>query len=128
MRLLLDTNAFLWWVADDPRLPERARAAIGNGGNEVYFSAASAWEIAIKSSLGRVEVPQPLGEFMTDQLRTNAFEILPIHIRHALAVSTLPDVHRDPFDRMLVAQAMQEQMSIVSGDEHVHAYGVETVW
>ena len=128
MRLLLDTHAFLWWVADDPRLPERARAVIAAGDNEIFFSAASAWEIAIKAGLGRVEVPEPLAEFINGQLYANSFEALPVHLRHAAAVATLPDVHKDPFYRMLLAQAIQEGLTLVSGDEQVAGYGVEVVW
>lgn len=128
MRLLLDTHAFLWWVADDPRLPERARSVIAAGDNEIFFSAASAWEIAIKSGLDRVEVPEPLAEFINGQLYANAFEALPIHLRHASAVAALPDVHKDPFDRMLVAQAIQEDLTLVTGDGQIAGYGVEVIW
>ncbi len=128
MMLLLDTHAFLWWISDDPRLPEPARSAIASGGNDVFFSAASAWEIAIKSGLGRVEVPRPIGDFVTDQMRQNAFEVLPVHVRHALAVASLPDLHKDPFDRMLVAQAMQEGMALLSGDRDIPRYDVEVIW
>ena len=128
MRLLLDTHAFLWWVADDPRLPERARAAIAAGDNEIFFSAASAWEIAIKSGLGRVEVPEPLAEFINGQLYANAFEALPVHVRHAAAVATLPEVHKDPFDRMLIVQAIEEGMTLITGDKQISGYGAEVVW
>ena len=128
MRLLLDTHAFLWWVGDDPRLSDIAGDAIANGANQIFVSVASAWEIAIKAGLGREEVPEPLHEFLGEQLRANAFELLPIHLRHAAAVSSLPHLHRDPFDRMLVAQAVQEHLAIVSRDEQVHAYGVEVIW
>lgn len=128
MRLLLDTHAFLWWIGDDPRLPDRARSAIGNGANEVFFSVVSAWEIAIKTGLGRVEVPQSLEDFVTEQVRVNGFEVLPVHLRHALAVSSLPALHRDPFDRMLVAQGMQEGLTLVTGDAEIARYGAEVAW
>lgn len=128
MRLLLDTHAFLWWIGDDPRLSDPARSAIGNGANEVFFSVVSAWEIAIKAGLGRVEVPQPLGDFVTEQVRVNGFEVLPVHMRHALAVSSLPDLHRDPFDRMLVAQGLQEGLTLVSGDPEIARYDTEVAW
>lgn len=127
MNLLLDTHAFLWWIADDPRLPAAARSALGDGRNEVFFSTASAWEIAIKGR-ARVEVPEPLQAFITEQVRTNGFEVLPIHLRHALAVADLPDHHRDPFDRMLVAQSRQEGLALVTGDPAIARYDVETVW
>ena len=128
MKVLLDTHAFLWWIADDPRLPGRAREAIGNGSNEVFFSAVSAWEIAIKAGLGRVELPHPLDGFVTDQVRSNGLEVLPVHLRHALAVASLPELHRDPFDRMLVAQSRQEGLTLVSGDPDIARYDVAVVW
>ena len=93
MRLLLDTHAFLWWIADDERLSPRAAALIGDGSNEVLVSAASAWEIVVKSRLGRVEVPAPVERFFTAQLVANAFVPLPIQMRHALGLEALPDVH-----------------------------------
>ena len=127
MTLLLDTHAFLWWISDDPRLSPPARAAIGDGRNEVFLSAASAWEIAIKGG-GRVEIPEPTAAFVTQQVRANGFEVLPIHLRHALAVASLPGHHRDPFDRMLVAQSIQEGLKLVSGDAQIALYDVEVVW
>lgn len=128
MRLLLDTHAFLWWVADDPQLSERAKDLIADGSNEVFFSVASAWEIVVKASLGRLKLEDDPETFLDDQLEANAFEVLPIHLRHALAIAGLPDLHRDPFDRILVAQAISESMSILSGDERVTAYPVGVVW
>jgi PIN domain nuclease of toxin-antitoxin system len=126
MRLLLDTHSFLWWVADDERLPARARDSIAGG--EVLFSAASGWELAIKSSLGRIEVPRRIGQWVSRQISVNGFEVLPVHLRHAWRVAELPDHHRDPFDRMLVAQAMEEGLALVSGDRRLSAYDVEIVW
>ncbi len=106
MRALLDTHAFLWWISDDRRLSDRAREIIGDGRNELFFSVASGWEISIKSGLGRLEVPEDLQPFVADQLSRNAFQVLPIYLRHALHTRVLPDHHRDPFDRMLVSQAV----------------------
>ena len=128
MRLLLDTHAFLWWVADDPRLSDRARSLIADGSNEVFFSAASAWEIVVKAALGRLRIDGEVKVFIDRQLEANAFEVLPIHLRHALAIAALPDLHRDPFDRMLVAQASTEGLAILTGDQQVAAYPVEAVW
>ncbi len=128
MRLLLDTHAFLWWLTDDERLSRRARRVIGDGANEVFVSAASAWEIAIKTRLGRVRLPEDVERYIPDQLEQNAFQVLPVRLGHALRVAALPDVHRDPFDRLLVAQALVESLAIVSGDRNVASYAARVVW
>lgn len=128
MRLLLDTHAFLWWVTDDDRLSERAGELIADGANDVFFSAASAWEIAIKAGLGRIRLYEDAWSLTPQQLERNAFQALPIHVAHAVAVITLPDVHGDPFDRMLVAQALTEGLTIVSADENLAHYPVPVVW
>ncbi len=128
MRVLLDTHAFLWWALDDSRLSERAREIIGEGENDVLFSVASGWEIAIKSRLGRLRVPDDFERFMTDQLQLNDFRVLPVELAHALHVRSLPDHHRDPFDRMLVAQSRIEGLPIVGRDKRLEPYGVELLW
>ncbi len=128
MRLLLDTHAFLWWITDDKRLSRSARDLIADGANEVFFSAASAWEIVIKARLGRVVLPEEPERFIAEQITANAFQVLPVHLHHALKVHGLPDLHRDPFDRMLVAQAMGEEMALLSGDPQIARYPVDVVW
>ena len=128
MRALLDTHAFLWWVTGDARLSDTAREVIADGGNEIYFSAASGWEIAIKARLGRLAVPDDLAHFMTDQIELNGFRVLAVELTHALRVHALIDHHRDPFDRMLVAQSMVENLPIVGRDKQIAAYGVGLVW
>lgn len=128
MRLLLDTHAFLWWIGDDDRLSRRAAALIADGTNQVFVSAASAWEVVLKSALGRIEVPTPIDRFFMAQLEANAFVPLPIQVRHTLGLASLPGVHRDPFDRILVAQAVAEELAIVSGDELVRRYPVAVEW
>lgn len=128
MRLLLDTHTFLWWITDDDRLSDRAGGLIADGGNEVFFSAASAWEIAIKAGLGRITVPDDLWSFTPEQLERNAFQSLPVHVAHAVAVIALPDIHRDPFDRMLVAQALTEGLTIVTGDAWIARYQAPVAW
>ncbi len=128
MRLLLDTHAFLWWIAEDPRLSPRAAALIADGANEVYVSAASVWEVMVKSALGRVEIPKPADRFFTAQLDANAFVPLAIQMRHALGLSALPEIHRDPFDRILVAQAVAEDLTLVSGDRALGGYPVAIEW
>lgn len=121
MRLLLDTHVVLWWLADDPALPAAAREAISNPGAEVLVSAASAWEIAIKKAAGRLEAPDDL----LDALEANEFSTLPITAGHALAAGALPPHHADPFDRMLVAQAQAEGLTLVSVDTRLADYGVD---
>ncbi len=105
MRALLDTHAFLWWTTDDPRLSSRARRIIADGRNRLFFSAAGGWEIAIKAQLGRLRLPSDPERFIPEEMQRNAIESLPIQMRHALHVHTLPRHHRDPFDRLLVAQS-----------------------
>ena len=128
MRALLDTHAFLWWVTDDRRLSARARETIGDGANEIYLSAATGWELAIKARLGRLQAPGDFAAFITDQIAENGFRVLAIELAHALRVHALADHHRDPFDRILVAQSLVEGTPIVSRDEAIAAYGVELVW
>lgn len=128
MRLLLDTHAFLWWIDDDPRLSEHAAALIGDGTNEVFFSAASGWELVIKHALGRIEFPSSPRRFIPEQLEQNGFQVLPIHLGHALKVGELPTLHKDPFDRMLIAQAMVEEVELLSGDDDIRRYPVSVTW
>lgn len=128
MRALLDTHAFLWWVNDDNRLSDRAREIIADPRNTLLFSAASGWEIAIKARLGKLRVAKNLERFITDQLRKNAIDILPVQLSHALHVHALPDHHRDPFDRLLVAQCHLEKLPLITGDPQLTAYSVETLW
>lgn len=128
MRALLDTHAFLWWIADDARLSPRAREVLANGQNDLFFSAASGWEIAIKARLGKIEVPEDLERFLTEQLSRNAIQVLPIFLNHALHVHALPDHHRDPFDRILISQALSEGLTVLSGDPKIARYPVDLAW
>lgn len=128
MKLLLDTHALLWWLEDAPALSVTAREVIGDPAAEVLISTASIWEVAIKARLGRLEVPDDLEAFFTQQLSLNGFEVLPVHLRHAALVRHLDDHHRDPFDRLLVAQAKCETVPLVSKDQWLQAYEVEVIW
>lgn len=128
MRALLATHAFLWWIGDDPRLSKTAREVLLDGDNEVYFSTASAWEIAIKARLGRIELPRNVESFISKQLDVNDFTVLPIQLSHALRVAKLPVHQEDPFDRILIAQAQIEKLALVSADKAVARYSVEVVW
>ncbi len=128
MKVLLDTHAFLWWVGDDPHLSRRARRIIADSSNQIFLSAASAWEIAIKTALGRLMLASNPEEFVPEQMRMNGFEPLPIDLRHALRVGSLPPHHSDPFDRMLIAQAAIEECTILSADAEIRRYGVRVAW
>jgi PIN domain nuclease of toxin-antitoxin system len=126
VRALLDTHAFLWWVLDRPQVSDRAREIIADGRNELLFSAASGWEIAIKADLGKLEVPGDLERFLTEQLTRNAVETLPIYLSHALHTHTLPGHHRDPFGRL--SQAFLEKLPLLSADPQISRYPVEVIW
>ncbi|TDA65686.1 MAG: type II toxin-antitoxin system VapC family toxin [Clostridia bacterium] len=128
MRALLDTHAFLWWITDDPQLSPKAREVISYGGNNLFLSAASGWEIAIKANLGKLQLPADIIPFVSEQLAINSIEPLPVRMDHALHVYTLPDFHRDPFDRLLVAQAQLENMPILTADPQIAQYPVEVIW
>lgn len=128
MRILLDTHAFLWWITEDSRLSVGARECISDGKNTLLLSAASGWEIAIKVGLGRIELPRPISGFLGEQLRENRIDVLPIQMSHALRVQELPPLHRDPFDRMLVAQAQLEKLPILTSDAWIPRYDVEALW
>jgi len=127
MKALLDTHAFLWWITDDPRLSPRVRKIIGDGENELYLSAASGWEMAIKAGLGRLQLPD-LERFIPEQMALNAIETLPVRMSHALRVHNLPEHHRDPFDRLLIVQALLEDMPIISSDPKIALYPVRIIW
>ncbi len=124
MRLLLDTHVFLWWIGDDSRLSLSAREAISVAENEVFLSVVSAWEISVKTRLGKLALPSDVDKFLPDQIQRNAMTILPIGLAHALRVARLPLHHRDPFDRMLVAQAQSEKLTLVTADEAIRPYDV----
>lgn len=128
MKVLLDTHAFLWWIADDPQLSARAREIISDGANTLYLSAASGWEIAIKAKLGKLKLPSNLAPFIAEQLADNAITALAVEMHHALHVYTLPDYHRDPFDRILIAQAQLEKLPILTADPQIARYPVEVLW
>ncbi len=124
MRLLLDTHALLWAAREPGRLPIRARTAVADPANDVWASAASAWEVAIKRQLGKLTAPPVTPELVT-HLR---FRPLPISLEHAGAVEQLPLHHHDPFDRVLIAQAQVEGLTLVSGDSAIGAYDVSLLW
>jgi PIN domain nuclease of toxin-antitoxin system len=128
MRLLLDTHTLLWWAAGDTRLSRRARAAIGDAANDVLVSASSAWEIATKHRLGKLDDAGPLLDGLLDYLADQGFLEVGVTVRHALRAGALPGPHRDPFDRMLVAQAQLENLTLVSNEAGLDSYGVRRLW
>jgi PIN domain nuclease of toxin-antitoxin system len=127
LRLLLDTHAYLWWLADHPELSYEARDLLADPRTSAYVSAASVWEIAIKVKLGRLDLRDAGTMEDVVEIASNAFTELPIHARHAAAAGALPRHHDDPFDRMLVAQAQIEDLILVTRDEKLHAYDVMIV-
>lgn len=122
-RLLLDTHVFLWWLADDAQLGDEARVSIADEKNPVFVSAVTGWEISIKKALGKLEAPDGLDALV----EAEGFEHLPISFFHGEQAGTLPDHHKDPFDRMLIAQAQAEGLVIVTADQMIPQYGVRTL-
>jgi PIN domain nuclease of toxin-antitoxin system len=127
-RLLLDTPAFLWWLAGDERLSVDARAAIGEDSDSIFISAASVWEITTKHRLGKLPGASAIVGDLIDVIDSQGFVDLPIAIRHGQAAGALPGPHRDPFDRVLIAQAMLEDLVLVSNDRAFGAYGARLLW
>jgi len=123
VRLLLDTHVLLWWLADDPALGEHGRELISTPENLIFFSAASVWEIRIKQGIGKLDLPADFAEALAGQ----AFEPLAVNVAHAHAVRELPLLHRDPFDRVLIAQARLERLTILTRDQVIAQYDVPTV-
>lgn len=128
MRLLLDTHVFLWWIDDAPELSPRARQAIASEDSECLLSIASCWELTIKASLGKLELSETVERFIPQQLALNSFRLLPIDFRHVARVEALPFHHRDPFDRLLIAQAMTEKLVLVTADAKFAGYDVNLLW
>jgi len=128
LRLLLDTHTFLWWISDAPELSEAARQVISNADNECFLSVASCWEMAIKSSLGKLSLSKPVDRFVLDQITENGFLMLNIELRHAANVETLPFHHRDPFDRLLIGQAISDKLTIVTADSMFAKYDTNLIW
>ena len=128
MRVLLDTHTFLWFVLNDPKLSTPARQIISDRFNTILVSPASYWEIAIKVSVGKYKFTTSFEAFWAYGLQANSMRILPLELRHATVVSALPYHHKDPFDRMLIAQSLAEQIPLVSGDLSLDPYGITRIW
>jgi PIN domain nuclease of toxin-antitoxin system len=128
MILLLDSHTFLWFVWDDPRLSVSAKTVIVDPANRKLVSVASCWEIAIKAGIAKLNLGEPSRSFLPREIARNNFDLLPITLDHVCAVETLPLYHRDPFDRLLIAQIQVEGIQIVSADAAFDPYGVTRMW
>lgn len=128
MNLLLDTHALLWFLADDPGLSATAKALIQDPANRILVSVASCWEIAIKVGLKKLDLGEPATTFLPRELATNGFDLLGIELIHATSVESLPPHHKNPFDRLLVAQSLIEKLPVVSVDAQLDAYGITRLW
>ncbi|MGA9159858.1 MAG: type II toxin-antitoxin system VapC family toxin [Actinomycetota bacterium] len=128
MRVLLDSHAFLWAATDDERLPPAVAELIEDAAIRVFISVATTWELTLKVMSGKLRLPSPPAEHFAEHVERFRSELLPIHQRHVSALPELPAIHGDPFDRMLVAQALVEDLDLVTGDERIRRYPVRTVW
>ena len=128
MRVLVDTHVFLWWVEGDRALPAKARAVLANPENECLISMVSAWELAIKTSLGKLKLALPVKRYIVENVAANGFRMLAIEMAHVGRVETLARHHGDPFDRLLIAQALEENIAVVTADPIYRNYGVKRIW
>jgi PIN domain nuclease of toxin-antitoxin system len=128
VRVLIDTHVFIWYVQNSEILPRLVAALINDGRNDVLFSIASVWEMAIKQSTGKLNLGVPYASFIEEQMRLNNMELLPVRLEHLEVVTTLPFHHRDPFDRLLIAQAIVEEIVLISADSVFSLYQVQSMW
>jgi PIN domain nuclease of toxin-antitoxin system len=128
LKFLLDTHALLWWLFDDPRLPAPPRQLIGDPGNAVFVSSASAWEICTKHRLGKLPAAAQLVRDVAGWTERAGFAELPVTLRHAQKAASWPQPHRDPFDRMLAAQSVMEDLPLISRDTALESFGVRRIW
>jgi PIN domain nuclease of toxin-antitoxin system len=126
MKILLDTHTLLWALTDESKLSERARKLLPQ--SDTWLSVASLWEILIKAQIGKIVLPRPTGAFLMSQLKLNGVQLLRVTADHVLRIESLPDHHRDPFDRMLIAQSIEERIPLVSADRIFSSYPVEVIW
>jgi PIN domain nuclease of toxin-antitoxin system len=128
MKLLFDTHAFIWWDSAPANLPASVLTMCQDPANTLLLSVVSAWEMQIKSHLGKLKFASPLGGIIANQRQTNGVEILSITLNHVLTLETLPDHHKDPFDRLLVAQALVEEATLISNDPIIQQYPAKLAW
>jgi len=127
MKALLDTHVFLWAIAEAQKLSPRAQQ-VYTGSNELWLSVASLWEALIKTKTGKLPLPQPAGPYLVKELAKNRIEVLPIKLDHVLRIESLPGHHRDPFDRILIAQSLEEKLPLVTADPVFDRYEIELIW
>ena len=128
MRVLIDTHVFIWWTSDTKKLSSRVYNLLTDSNNRAYLSIISIWEIQIKLSLGKLQMKRKLSELVDNEINGNRIELLPLSLSHIYALSHLPLYHRDPFDRILIAQSMDTNLPIVSIDEKFDAYNIDRLW
>jgi PIN domain nuclease of toxin-antitoxin system len=128
MNALLDTHAFIWWVTDASQLSRNAKDFISDPDNQIFFSVASAWEIIIKVNTGKLNIPEEVGTYITSRVTDNRFKVLGIELAHVIQVAKLPDLHRDPFDRIILAQSQVMGIPIITIDRLIVQYDVAIIW
>lgn len=128
MNYLVDTHALLWWIRGEEKLSVNARNALSQAVGSVFVSVASLWEMALKIKLGKLQMPDPFDTYILKQIQINRMEILPIHAPHVFETMNLPPHHRDPFDRLLIAQARKEDLMLISQDQAFNSYDVKVYW
>ena len=128
MRALLDTSSFLWFIGGSKKLSAKAREVMENYDNELVMSVASLWEIAIKLSIGKLELSEPFDRLIPEKIEENAIDILQINLSHLSAMMRLPLYHRDPFDRLIIAQGIFEKLPIIACDEAFESYPIDIIW
>lgn len=128
MRLLLDTHAFLWFVQDNPQLSDVSKKLLEDGQNELFLSISSAWEIAINVSIGKLVLAQEYATFLAEELRINRITLLPLQLTHLNRVVSLPFHHKDPFDHIIIAQSLTENLPLVSIENPFDTYGIQRIW
>ena len=128
LRMLLDTHAFLWWVGGEKPLPRKAAKLISDEGNIIFVSHATVWEMAIKTAIGKLTLPEAAGTFVQKQCKLNRFQLLPISLDAISMIETLPPHHNDPFDRLLVTQCLDMKIPIISADAILTKYRVTRIW
>ncbi len=128
MRLLLDTHTLMWWAGKSKRLPTKVLDLLEDSTNEVFISVANAWEMQIKAQIGKLTLHKPWPEIVRDEMTTNGFQLLRVELPHIEVLDSLPFHHKDPFDRLLIAQAIHENLTLVSNDPKFPAYPVTLLW
>ena len=128
MQALLDTHVFLWWNTKNPKLSPKAKSFLQNQDNTIFFSAASAWEIVIKYQIGKLPLPETPQSYIPTRINHYDFKTLSIELSHTLKIADLDALHNDPFDRLLIAQSLVEDLPLITGDQKIHAYKIPIIW